>query len=243
MATSQNASKGFFTSVARMFQPAPATPMSQNNPGADPSLVPEAGKSKTVSDTPANPLDAFNTLWQTDPKAKPAVDPLAQPLLNTDQKAIQDAAAKMDFVSQLDPALVQKAMSGQDPAAFIQVMNSVAQRTMASAAQLTTATVEQATSKNNQRIQQVLPGKIKEANIAATVPENPALAHPATQPLLQLVRSQLQMKHPEMSAQQITAEAERTLSTFASQIVVPPAAEVKATQQTAGTDWDTWVSS
>lgn len=242
---------GIFSSVADMFRPtqqvtvAPqpvASPMAMQNPGAA-LVTPPAGASlPTANAAPANPMDEFTTLWQTDPNATPSVDPLTTPLFNTDPAKIAAAAGKIDFMAQMPPDLVAKAMSGTDPAAFMQLINAVAQRTLATSTQLNAATLEQATSRNNDRVMQAIPGRVKQIQLDSIQSENPVLQHPASQPFLQLVRAQIQMKNPGMSAATINAQAERTLTGFASQLAAP--ASTEATRSAAGgTDWDSWAAS
>lgn len=237
------------SSIANMFRPtqqvtvAPSSqPMSQVNPGAA-AQPPQSGTSQQITpQPPANPLDEFTGLWQNDPNAQRVVDPLSTPLFNTDPAAIAAAASKLDLVGQMPPELMAKAMSGQDPAAFIQVLNAVAQRTLATATQLNAATIEQATTRNNARIQDALPSRMKDIQLQSMQSEHPALQHPASQPFLQLVRSQVKMKNPGMSAADINAQAERALLGFANQLVAPAQTEATRAAEAGGTDWDAWAS-
>lgn len=236
-----------FPSIAAMFrnvvQTAPANPMAQNNPGAA-AVVPAAGTSNPITPTPeANPLDTMKALWQTDPNSAPSVDPLATPLFNSDPAKIAAAASKIDLVSQIPADLMAKAMSGQDPAAFAQVLNAVAQRTLATSTQLNAATVEQAAATNNQRMLQALPGKVRQIQLDGMQPDNPLLQHEAAQPFLNMVRSQLASKNPGMSAVEINRQAESIVTGFAG--AISPAATAQQPSQPAnggGTDWDTWAS-
>lgn len=231
-----------FNSVANMFRPTTqVTPMGQQNPGAAAPPPVSGTSAATTEAAPVNPMDEFTPLWQTDPNAKPPVDPLASPLFNTDPAKIAAAAAKLDFTGQLPPELLQKAMSGNDPQAFMQVLNAVAQRTLATSTQLNAATIESATTRNNERIQQTLPTHMKRLQLDSLQSDNPVLQHPASQPFLQLVRSQVQMKNPGMSAQEINAQAERALMGFASQLTAPAQATADKAA-TAGTDWEAWAN-
>lgn len=226
----------FLKSVADMFRPVQAVTM----PLANQQQLPAAGASAPVTPQPVpNALDEFTPLWQNDPNMQRPVDPMAAPLFQTDPAKIAAAAGKMDLVGAIDPDLMTKAMSGQDPNAFANVLNQVAQRTLATSAQLNAATIEQATSRNNARISDSLPGRVKQIQLDALQADNPALQHPASQPLLQLVRAQVQMKNPGMSAVEINQQAERALLGFANQVVTAPQ-EAAIQQATAGTDWDTW---
>lgn len=234
-------------SVANIFRntqqtvAAPAAPLANVNPGADPAIVPAPGTSK---ETPPNPLDEMAALWQTDPKSTPAVDPLSTPLFNTDPAKIAAAANKIDFMRNVPQDLMAKALAGNDPQALVQLMNTVAQQTLATATQLNAATIEQATQRNNSRITDALPSRVKQIQLDSMQPEHPVLQHPAAQPFLQLVRSQIQMKEPTLSPAEINRKAEAVLAGFAGQLTAPTAAQQDAgRQKTAGTDWDTWANS
>jgi hypothetical protein len=82
---------------------------------------------------------------------------------------------------------------------------------------------------------------MRSIQLAQMPADNPALNHPASQPLLSLVRSQIQMKNPSLSAAEINKQAESYLVTYASAISAPTP-EQQATQQAAagGTDWENW---
>ena len=233
---------GLFTSVANMFRPTQqvtvAQPMSVQNPGATTGApAPGTSQPTTEQQQPSNPLDAFTPLWQNDPKAEQAADPLTTPLFNADPAKIQEAAGKMDFLAGVSKDLMDKAMSGTDPAAFMQVINSVAQRTLATATQLSTATAEQGAQRSNQRLLQALPDRVKQIQLDQMQPENPALSHPAAQPFLHMARQQLKMKNPGMSAADINSQAEKYVSELATSLSAPTTAQTAA-QQSDGEDWD-----
>lgn len=229
------------SSIANIFRPVQAVTMpTQNNNAA---VIPDAGSSAEINNNanqPSNPLDVMAALMQNDPNVQRPVDPLAAPLLQTDVAKLRQAAGGMNLVGQIDPALMQKAMSGTDPVAFAQVLNLAAQSAVVTSAQLSAATVEQATNRNNQRMLQVIPNQIKQAQIDSGVSENPALAHPAAQPFLHMVRSQIQMKNPGMSAAEINRQAETVISGFAESVTTAPQEAVRQQTETQGTDWDKW---
>jgi hypothetical protein len=235
---------GIFQSMAQMFRPTQQVTekLAQTNPGAA-EPPPPAGTSLPNTDIkPApNPLDEFASIWQTDPKSTPPVDPLSTPIFNSDPAKIAAAASKINFIDQIPPELVAKASSGNDPQAFMQVMNAVAQRALATATQLNAATIEQATTRNNARIEAALPDRVKRINLDTMVPENPVLQHAASQPLLKIVRAQIQMNNPNMSAAEINARTEQYLTGFAQQLT-QPVQEAAAATKPQGTDWDTWIN-
>lgn len=237
---------GLFNNIANMFRPVSQVasgPMAQVNPGAG-AGAPTAGTSQpTVENEAPNHMAVMEALWQNDPKLIPAVDPLTTPLFNTDPAKIAAAAGKMDFVSQVPQDLMAKAMSGTDPAAFMQVINQVAQRTLATATQLNAATVEQATSRNNERITSTLANRVKQIQLDNLSADNPVLQHAGSQPFLKMMRAQIQMKNPGMSPADINKQAEQALVGFASSVVAPAQqAQEFATASANGEtqDWFKW---
>ena len=215
----------WLSNVGNIFKTAPTAPMAQPNPVVVPEPV-----------IPVNPMDSHTALWQTG--NTPAADPFAAPLFNTDPAKVAESASKMNIAGSISPDLLTKAMSGNDPAAFMEVLNTVAQRAVVTSAQVSAATIEQATTRNNERIQATLPGKIKQLQLDSLAADNPALNHPASQPLLHMVRAQIQAKQPGLSAQAINAQAERYLMEHAAAVQQP--VEQRATTSTGGTDWDSW---
>lgn len=226
--------------IAAMFRPTqqvtaapPPSPMAQQNPGADPATL----QAPAAAPAPANPLDAFQSIWQTPDPSKSEPDPLAAPLLNADPGKIRQAAAKMDFTAGITPDLMQKAMGGQDPQAFIQVMNLVAQQAVATSAQLSSATVEHATRANNARMLQALPKHVNQVQLDAMAPQNPVLQHPSAQPMLKMIRGQIQAAEPTLTPAEVNAKAEAYLGTFAQALTPAPTPAPAAAGET---DWSAY---
>jgi hypothetical protein len=231
--------------VAAPVTPAPGAPtnqpvvapLAQVNPGADPNVA----LSQQQQQGPANPMEALAKLWETDPKAVVPTDPLAAPLFNTDPAKILQSASKVDFLKNIPQDLMAKVMAGNDPAALMQLINTVSQQSLAAAVQLNAATVENATSRNNQRMLEALPAQFKSLMLSQSQAENPSLNHPAAQPFIKMVRQQIAAKDPTLTPAQINAQAEKVLTDFAGVISAPTQEQQQATAaKVAGTDWDIW---
>lgn len=195
-------------------------PMGQNNPSAVPPGAPQAGTNP--DGTPkqdANPLDNFSNIWEA-PKndGNQPVDPLSTPLLNSDPAKIAAAANKMNFTQGVPQELMSRVMAGNDPAALVELINHVGRQSLITAAQLSTATVENATRLNNDRMLSVLPKHVNNIQLSQLPAENPALSHPAAVPMLQVVRQQIKANNPTMTPAEINARAEQYLTNFASAI-------------------------
>lgn len=222
--------------------PAPAQPMAQNNPGADPATVPPAGSANPTPAEPANPLDNFAKIWET-PQGQSSADPFATPLLNSDPTQIQAAAGKMNFTQGIPQDAITKALSGDVPS-FLAVINKAVQNATAVNAQLSTQTVERAISANNNRVFQALPNKVRDVQLAGLTPENPALSHPAAQPVLNMLRAQVAANNPGMSAVAVNQQVEQFFSTFASALQAPAAQAAQAAQAAKDPDsydWSTFI--
>lgn len=233
------------TNIANMFRHVQATvPMGQQNPGAAEG-APPAGTAQPNTEPPpqADPLDAMKAVWQTDPNAKPPADPLAGSLFNTDPAKIREAASKMDFTANIPQDLMQKVLAGGDTAAIVQMMNTVAQNALATATQLTTATVEQGAAKSQQRMLQALPGKVRDIQLQDMTPENPVLQHEAVQPMLNMVRSQLRMQNPNMPPAEVSRRAEEYMLATASALTgsVAPAPKVDPNAPSSQ-NWDIFLN-
>lgn len=237
-----------FPSVASIFgrgqpqqpqQPAPQpqqggqqpSPMAQNNPGADPSNSPQPSSS---------PLDAFKDIWSNNNNGNgdPNADPFASPLFGTDPAKIVEAAKKADFMSQLPAELVQRAMSGSDPQAFMDVINQVAQNSLALSLQLSTVTVEQAGTRIGDRFKKATPGMVKDVQLSGMRSENPVLQNPAAEPMLRMIRDRIRNQDPSLSPQEIQAKAEDYLTTFAGELTGSKAPQTSNSGEEQ--DWMRW---
>lgn len=221
-------------------------PGSTLDPNAGNGGQPGQGQPGQQQQTQNSPLDGFKDLWKTDPNANNAnSDPFASPLFQTDPNKIREAAGKMDFLSQIPQEMLQKAMAGNDPQSFMQVMNAVAQNVLATSLQLGTATTEQAGSLMAKRFDAALPGRFKNFQLQSQAPTNPALSHPAVQPLLKSVREQISRQNPDLPAAEVTKMAEDYFSQMMTAVQQnDPNAPPKQTAAEDGSDfnWAQWAS-
>jgi len=222
-----------FTNSSTTGAPAPAAAPAAPAPAAAPAAP--------------DPLDAMAALWKNDPNKPAPVDPLAGSVINPDNKKIADAAATVDFMAGIDPTLLAAAQDRDNPAGLINLMNAVAQKTLATATQIGAATVDQGLQRNNQRLAQALPDRIKQVQVNQQESENPALAHEAAQPMVRMVRNQIAAQNPHLSPDAINKQAEQTLLGFAQAVTGTEDAGFRQgglpqsrQAQSQGTDWLKW---
>lgn len=186
-------------------------------PNADPNNNADPNKG-----APGSQLDSFKDLFTvpTDDKGQPQLptDPMAGPLLAVNAEKLREAAGKMNFTAGVAPELLQKAMSGQDPQAFMDVLNTVAQGAFLQAMTVNAGVVETAFSRHSQRIDQALPGRIRSVQIGQSAPKHPALSHPAAAPMVAALKSQIASTNPHLTPEQVAEKAEGYVIAMASDI-------------------------
>lgn len=191
----------------------------QGNPITDVNNNPDNNADPNKG-TQGSQLDNFKDIFTipTDKDGKPivAVDPFATPITNVDPAKLREAASKMNFAAGITAETVTKAM--QDPAAFLQLINTVGQQSFAAALQATTGITERSINDNNQRFEQALPDRIRSQQIAQTASKHPALSHPAAAPMVAALKSQIAATNPHLSPEQVASKAEGYVIAMASDI-------------------------
>lgn len=155
-----------------------------------------------------SPLDGFTDLFKVDPNKQPTANPLSEKLFNLDPAKLAAAVAKMDFTRSIDPATIQKALSG-DVGSFNTTINTAVQGAVATVFQHMTGMMEGAFNKNNERFSSVLDGRFRDYQVNSSTTNHPALKHPAAQPALAAIRSHIASQEPNLSAAQVNDKAEK----------------------------------
>lgn len=228
------------------------------NPGADPSSNNNQNPQNdpTKNGDPANnadptkgaqgsQLDNFVDMFKlpVDDKGNTVqnVDPMAGPLLSVNPEKLREAAGKLNFSSNVAPELLAKAASGQDPQAFMDVLNQVAQNGFLAAMQANAGVVETAFSKHTQRIDAALPGRIRDTQIKQSVPKHKVLSHPAAAPMISSLKMSIAQTNPTLSPDRVTEMAENYVIAMATDIndtnQRDDPANRKRETEAAGIDW------
>jgi hypothetical protein len=222
----------------------PGSGMPQPNPAAGgEGTAPQAGDPGTGGEN--SPLDGWKTMWDTPPADKAPTDPWSQPILSADPVKITEAASKMNMMQGVPQELVQKVIAGNDPQSLMDLINRVAQNTLAMSAQLSSASVERAGTVIRERTEKTLPSKMRDFQLDNLPVESPVLSHPAAQGMLQMTRQQLKMKNPQWSAQQINEEAVRYLTGFAQAVTSQEDTQQQRRNPVGAgeTDWNSFLDS
>jgi hypothetical protein len=200
-------------------------PIQQQQLGPDGNpLVPGATNTPPQDqDVNKSPLAEFGKLWDTEPlkegqQPKPDLnDPNSiVPNLQIDPKRLSDAAKRIDFSRVIDQELAKKALGG-DVAAFSQVINSVAQASFANMSMVSSRIVENALRQFTPKLlNESLPHSIRKFSVGdALVSSNKIFNDPAVAPMLEMLKSQLQIKYPQASTKEIGEIANRYMQSLA----------------------------
>lgn len=205
------------------------------------ATAPNGAVPAVTADAMKSPLDQFNTLWETDPNAaKPAESMFA----SLDSKKVMETASKVDFTKVVSPELMQKINGGGEGAmqAMMEAMGKMSQMSFAQSAMATTKIVEQALKEQETKYNSELPNHIKRQTVSNTLrDENPALSHPAAQPILEAIKTQMTSKFPNATASEVASMAKDYLASFASAVSpVKTTTDDNTNGKQGGTDFSNW---
>lgn len=193
--------------------------MEPNNKGAGagtgngaPDLTNTGGNGDPNNKGTGSPLDAFTDFFTIkDNKGNQPADPFATPFFNLDPKKLGEAVSKMDFTRTVNPELVTKVFSGNPQEAgpaLMEILNSVGRGAFAAAMQANTGMVERGFGNFRQRYDSVLEGRFRDFQVNSTQSSNPALKHPAAQPVLAAIKQMFASQNPNLPASEVQSKAE-----------------------------------
>ena len=225
---------------------APATPQGQvtTQPAGQVTPAPETTPAQAT-----NPLDEFKTLWDAPKEGEtpPASNFDPSKMFQIDPAKIQQAVSQMDFTQAVTPDLLQQIAAGGEAAmtAFTKAMNSVAQTSFTQSMIGASKLVETAMVKANESLDMRMKEGIRQQQISSSLRDaNPALSHPAAQPIVAALEAQFTQKYPTATPAEVTKMAQDYLTKFAT--AANPSASTQQQQQqsqNAGMDWDKWLTS
>lgn len=201
------------------------------------ATVPAVPAAPAAPAAPVSPLDQFSKLWE--PATTAGVDPTlpANMFAGTDPAKMLEAARKVDFAKNVDPAVLAKITAGgpDAAAAFAQAMNDIGQRAYAQSSFAATKIVETALEKFQQGLDARLPNQVKSFQVSEALKQsNPALTHPAAAPIMEALQAQMTVKYPNATVSEINDLASQYLTQFGAAFAPPKAAPATP----ASEDWD-----
>ncbi len=194
-----------------------------------------------TANTPVSPLDPFKDLWKDDPTVKPA----AEPLFNLNHEALMKAARTQDFRGSATKEQLAAIVKGGPEAmeSLLNILNTTGQDIYARSAGATTKLIEAALAKNNPQLEAKFGNQIRSQNVSEGLrTENPALSHPAVQPMISAMESKMLEKFPNATAAEIRGMAMQYVDGFVTHMTKPVATSSAKNPTGDATDWDSFLS-
>jgi hypothetical protein len=190
---------------------------------------------RQTDDTPPAPLEAFKGMWDID-ATKAGVKPTGVlPVVTAEQ--LTTTLANSNFLSNVNPELMAKAAGG-DAAAFQDVMNQGLRTVMAQSVLASHGLVEAGARGANEQLRTTIPTMVRSSNVQDSLQANPLFSNPQAKPMVDMVRSQLESKHPQASAREIADMTQAFVTDFAKLATPETAAQAGKGKTAAGdTDW------
>lgn len=159
-----------------------------------------------------SPLEPFNDLWDPTPPEKDAQGNVVPPVKKEQTQGPDFAkiVKNLDFSRIVNPEIAAKALGG-DTVAFGQILNSVSQASVAAAGKMSHQITTKAVQVALDEFKSQLPAEFKKHSLANTPITNVGMKHKAARPLVEVIRSQIAEKYPELSSDEATTRAEEFL--------------------------------
>lgn len=190
--------------------PAGVTPQPGQQPPQNGFQAPEGNKE-------VSPLDAFNELWKNDPNQN-AEQFNPSNLFQLDPAKINQALQQVDFTKSIAPDELQAVAAGGEAAvaALANILNKASRETMGAATTATAKMIEAAMTKAQGSLDSTIKNQVKMQQVSSQLLDNnPALAHPAVAPVVELMKQQFTQKFPNATPQEIANMAKQYVSDMA----------------------------
>lgn len=234
--------------------PAPAQPTPTNNPNTNSAPANPASSAVTAPNgtVPADankqeeqsPLAKHKDLWEP-PKTEEA-KPGAESKTELTPEKMLEAAAKVDFRKVLNPESLAKIKNGGDDAvqALADLLNQASQQTYGQSVVVAKKLVDSAVEQARQEFAAQIPNLVRgQAAKEALLSQNPAFKDPAVAPVVAAIQSQLQLKFPQATAQELNEKAMEYFKDAAGVLSGAPKPQTPEANKTAGEiDWDGWIN-
>lgn len=219
--------------------PAPATPTSSAVTAPNGTVPADANKQEEQS-----PLAKHKDLWEP-PKTEEAKPGAETKTELTPEKMLQ-AAAQVDFRKVLNPESLAKIKGGGEEAvqALADLLNQTGQQVYGQSVVVSKKLVDAAVEQARQEFAAQIPNLVRgQAAKEALLSQNPAFKDPAVAPVVAAIQSQLQMKFPQATAQEIN---EKALEYFKDAAVIfsgpQKTQSTEPTKSGGEIDWDGWIN-
>jgi hypothetical protein len=230
---------------------APAPAPTSNNPGQITPNMQAQQSNKTdgngvvpqgsqTAPPPPSPLEQFKEVWQ--PPTQVAEEPNS---FSATPEKIMEAAGKVDFTRILSKEALAKVQGGGDEAvqALAGLLNQTAQAVYGQSTVAASKIVEQAVSQAEQKFAGKVPGLVNQkAAQAKLLAANKALSDPAVAPIVDMIQTQLAVKYPNATSDELADMASEMMK-GAAQMFSPAPPPSKANKPVnSDQDWSDFLN-
>lgn len=191
----------------------------------------QQGQANQQPQTPANPLDAFNGMF--DNSNTEADKP---PSFFLPKDTLDTVARGQNFVSGIDNELMTKALSG-DAQSLVDVINATAQNAYKASMDHMSGLSDRYVNNRLDFDNKSFGNKVKEQLTTAELSNNtPGFNHPVVKAQLSSVAKDLAKKNPDASPQEIATMARSYITQLAQ--AINPQSDQTETKSAGNTNWD-----
>jgi hypothetical protein len=225
--------------VKAAFNPTPTPASAENTNGnmnfqqAPVQNQAPAGNTQTpvVEQKPVDPLAGFSKMYEN------TSTPDAPPAFKLDSAQLKTVADNQDFTKGIDPALLQRATSG-DTSALIEVIQASSRNAYQTALAHNSSLTEGFVTAREGFAEKGLTGKVKNELTVNALTGTQNFDNPVVRKQLVSVAMDLQRQHPDASPQEIAAEARRYITELAN--AINPQTTATPSSRNKETDWDSY---
>ena len=217
----------------------PAIPSQSTVPTSGPaqgSNVPAFQQSGTEPPKPASLMADHANLFTIDKQEGDVAPTLDDAYLTIDNDKVIELAKGMNFVPNGPEmqALAQKALSG-DAQAFAEYNNALMQNMYASILTQTSRISEKIARAGVTRLQATIPNTVRSISTTNNLTtQNPIFSDPASKPMVDMIRSQVELKNPTATPEQVTEQVTKYFQDFAA-VLAPKAKPAETPNPYGGT--------
>lgn len=183
----------------------------------------------------SNPMDAYSKLWEN-----PSNESNTPPSFSIDPKIMDQVVGSQDFMKGVDPALMQKATSG-DVQALMEIMQSVGRNAYRSSIEHGGMLTDKFVGAREAYGSKNLPSMVRKELTTHALSDTPNFQHPVVKRQLTEIATRFQQQHPDAPPQEIARMAKKYVTDLVS--AMTPESQTKQGQnpQTKEpTDWGSY---
>lgn len=217
---------------------APATP-----PAKDPGFQQPADHDPNNNQQQAkSPLDQYGELFNIEPEKDAQGNPVQkptgdEPFFNMDEEKFQATVNKMNFIPESAQETLKKVQEG-DMSALPELMNQMVRYGYSQNVNLTRHMMEDLGKGVTSRVNQSVPDKFQELQVAGALQGNQSLNHPAIKPVATALAQQVRAKYPNATPQEVQEQVVGFIKTMGQSLNEPADSDRENQQQPNRYDWE-----